>query len=81
MESLYDLAGGNPAVDAAFNNNCIPACIVATCSCTQPDSQYWSSTSVALNTVFAWVAFSNGGVNFDHKTFSTASVRAVRSGL
>jgi hypothetical protein len=81
LESMFDLTGGNPAVDAAFNNNCIPACLVATCSCTQPDTEYWSSTSVALSTVFAWVAFSNGGVNFDHKSFSTASVRAVRGGL
>jgi hypothetical protein len=81
LESMFDLTGGNPAVDASFDNNCVPTCPVATCSCTQPDTEYWSSTSVALNTAFAWVAFSNGGVNFDHKVFSTASVRAVRGGL
>jgi hypothetical protein len=81
LESIYDLTGGNPAVDAAFNNNCIPGCLVASCSCHPPDSQYWSSTSFGLNTAFAWTAFSNGGVSFDHKTFSTALVRAVRGGL
>ena len=81
LESMFDLTGGNPAVDAAFNNGCIPTCLVANCSCTPSDSQYWSSTSLALNTVFAWTAFTNGGVSFDHKSFSTASVRAVRGGL
>jgi hypothetical protein len=81
LESLFDLTGGNPAVDASFNNNCISGCLVANCSCTQPDSEYWSSTSLAPTPFFAWVVFSNGGVNFDHKTFSTASVRAVRGGL
>ena len=81
LESMFDLTGGNPAVDAAFNNACVPTCVVATCSCTQPDSQYWASTSLALNTAFAWTVFSNGGVSFDHKVFSTASVRAVRGGL
>jgi hypothetical protein len=82
LESLVDLDGLNPSVDAAFNNNCIPGCLVANCSCTPPDSQYWSSTTFAPTSVFAWtVFFNNGGVNFDHKTFSTASVRAVRGGL
>jgi len=81
LESMFDLAGGNPAVDAAFDTNCIPGCMVASCSCTQPDTEYWSSTTVVTSPVFAWVAFSNGGVNFDHKTFSAASVRAVRGGL
>jgi hypothetical protein len=81
LESMFDLTGGNPAVDAAFDNACVPTCVVASCSCTQPNTEYWASTSLAGNTDFAWVAFSNGGVNFDHKVFSTASVRAVRGGL
>jgi hypothetical protein len=81
LESIFDLAGGNPAVDASFNNGCVPACLVATCSCTQPDTEYWASTTLALAPAFAWTVFSNGGVSFDHKVFSTASVRAVRGGL
>jgi hypothetical protein len=81
LESMFDLTGGNPAVGASFDNGCIPACSVATCSCTEPNTEYWASTTVAPTPAFAWVVFSNGGVNFDHKTFSDASVRAVRGGL
>jgi hypothetical protein len=80
LESVFDLAGGNPAVGTSFDNGCAPACVVAACSCTEPDTEYWSSTTVAPTPAFAWVVFSNGGVNFDHEVFSTASVRAVRGG-
>jgi hypothetical protein len=83
LESLADLGGQNPSVDwAFFNNNCTPGCLVANCSCTPPDSQYWSSTSFGPTPTFAWTLFFNyGGVSFDHKVFSTAFVRAVRGGL
>jgi hypothetical protein len=76
LESLVNLQNVNPAVDAAFNTSCAASCTVTTCSCTQSNG-YWSSTTA---TSFAWfVSFDDGVIHSSGKT-STLYVRAVRGG-
>ena len=88
LQSLLDFGEADPAIDPAFNNNCgansggNPPCSVATCSCTPELAGYWSSTSVRVNPLFAWIIFFNFGIsNQAHKGFDTNYVRAVRGGL
>jgi hypothetical protein len=83
LESLVDLGRVTPAVDPAFNTACKPGCTVMTCSCTQPDMPYWSSTSYQDPTAppVAWAVDENVGiVNAFDKT-NPNHVRAVRGGL
>jgi hypothetical protein len=81
LESIIDLEQADPCVPPAFNTGCLPGCPVSACSCTTP-TYVWSSTSVALQPISAWVVhFLAGGENFGfNKTSSTALVRAVRGG-
>ena len=95
IKELYSIAVGesavgcvNPAVDAAFNNNCTPGCAVTECSC-QWSSQngdtlhYWSSTSFTdlPNGNNAWyVQFWCGGFTMVDSKGTKFSVRAVRGG-
>ncbi len=89
LQSLLDLGDQDPAVGAAFNNNCganssgNPGCLVANCSCTDGQSAgYWSSTSATPNPAFAWIVFFNFGfVGNGHKIFESHHARAVRGGL
>ena len=63
LQSIVDYQNSNPAVEAAFNTNCAAACTVTTCSCTQSDV-YWSATTYAGGTSYAWdVNFFNGFVD------------------
>ena len=79
LESLLDLENVGPAVDPAFNTGCTGGCTVTTCSCTQSD-YYWSSTTSQPSTAYAWfVGFSTGGVSADGKGYGNY-VRAVRGG-
>jgi Protein of unknown function (DUF1566) len=82
LESIIDLQHFDPCVSPAFDAACAPGCTVFTCSCTSA-SYVWSSTSVVLQTISAWVVnFNDGGENFGfNKTSSNAFVRAVRGGL
>ena len=86
LHSLTDLGRVSPAIDPAFNTSCAPSCTVTTCSCTQPDV-YWSSTTYQDDPSQAWlVDFSDGYVAENDlitgrgKTDARASVRAVRGG-
>lgn len=81
LKSLVDLGHSDPAVDPAFNNNCVAACTVLTCSCTNADN-YWSSTSApVIGPAFTWyVDFDNGFVDANNKTVALGYVRAVRGG-
>jgi len=80
LQSLVNLGTFDPAADGAFNAGCVSGCTVTSCSCTQPDS-YWSSTSLAQNPSDAWsVDFGLGDVSSVDKS-STEFVRAVRGGL
>ena len=70
----------NLAVSTAFNANCAPDCTVTTCSCTQ-SNDYWSSTTYQDIPNDAWfVNFSYGGDSANSKS-SNYYVRAVRGGL
>jgi len=80
LESIRNRGTFNPAVSAAFNTGCTPGCTVTSCSCTQSDG-YWSSSSSAYGPSLAWyVAFYYG---YSSSVFKTDGnyVRAVRGGL
>ncbi len=85
LESLVDVSQNAPAVDPVFNdtNTCTTGCTVTTCSCTQPDF-YWSSTTFLSQTVkgFAWaVDLGAGRITYYEKTPIPLFVRAVRGGV
>lgn len=79
--TLVDLTRFFPAVDPAFESNCVPGCTVLTCSCTEPIG-HWSSTSYVGNPETAWIVhFGMGDVGKDHKHRpSWFTARAVRGG-
>lgn len=71
-----------PCVDAVFNTNCVAACTVLTCSCTQPNFGHWSATTSADHLNSAWVVgFGDGSLDSTGKTTITKYARAVRGGL
>ena len=64
LKSIRDMSRSGPAIEATFVNTAT--------------NNYWSSTSYAADSTFAWyVDFSNGGVYADDKTVSLY-VRCVR---
>jgi len=80
LDTLRNYRTGWPHVYPAFNSACVPGCAVTTCSCTQPD-YYWSTTTFQGWPQDAWgVPF--GRVNTDHlnKEHDSNYARAVRSG-
>jgi hypothetical protein len=80
LQSIVDYQNPNPSVEAAFNTNCSTECTVTTCSCTQTNF-YWSSTTNADVPSAAWpVGFGNGAVFILTKA-GLDYVRAVRGGL
>jgi hypothetical protein len=81
LQSLANYGTLNPAVHAAFDNGCVAACTVTTCSCTQ-SSSYWSSTSRQFNATGAWlVSFNEGVVNVvSFNKPNPSYVRGVRGG-
>ena len=80
LQSLINYQNNAPAVSAAFNADCLPDCTATTCSCTQADF-YWSSTTVSTNPSSAWyVVFNLGNVSISNKV-SSHHVRAVRGGV
>jgi hypothetical protein len=77
----------NPAVEPAFNNNCMPGCTVTTCSCqwssVHNSLYYWSSTSYTdpPSDNNAWdVLFWCGAWTEARSKFTKLGVRAVRGG-
>lgn len=75
----YEAPLPGPAVASAFNTNCTPGCTTATCSCTNADA-YWTSTTYVGSPAFAWyVFFVDGNVLANPKT-NGGYVRAVRTG-
>ena len=79
LETIVNLQNSVPAVDASFDTGCVTGCSVTTCSCTQSDD-YWSSTTQNLNPFNAWfVSFNTGVVNAGGKN-NGVYVRAVRGG-
>jgi hypothetical protein len=82
LDSLVDAGRVAPAVDAAFNTDCIPRCTIMTCSCTQLD-YYWTSTTYQDLPTFAWAVDCNTGIvnAFEKIPDIKYPVRAVRGGL
>ena len=79
LQSLADYGLVGPAIDPAFNASCAASCTVLTCSCTQSDF-YWSSTTYQGLPAYAWfVDFLDGSVGAYGKSFSVY-VRGVRGG-
>ena len=75
-----------PAVESAFNTNCVAGCTVTTCSCTQSVAcSYWSSTTFQGFPTLAWeVFFAQGGVGGGLNKSGLggeACARAVRGGV
>ncbi len=80
LQSLAKYLKVKPAVDQVFNTSCRPGCTVLTCSCTQPRSGYWSSTTSQEDSGAAWaVYFDDGSAHYGSQT-SILYVRAVRDG-
>jgi cysteine-rich repeat protein len=77
----YEIGASGPAVAAAFNTGCTPGCTVTSCSCTQSNN-YWSSSSYAIIPSNAWNVFFYDGISSHliSKTAGTDYVRAVRGG-
>jgi hypothetical protein len=79
LESILNLQNVNPAVGTAFNTSCAASCTVLTCSCTQ-SNYYWSSTTYQNVPGYAWyVYYYDGYVNGTNK-HNYYYVRAVRGG-
>jgi len=75
----YEVPFPGPSIPAAFSSGCTPGCTTSTCSCTNSDL-YWTSTTYVGSPDFAWyVYFVDGNVLANSKT-SGGYVRAVRSG-
>lgn len=53
LATLVNFSAYNPAVDPIFNNNCLPGCTLADCSCTN-QAPYWSSTTAQSTPQNAW---------------------------
>jgi hypothetical protein len=82
LQSIVDYGRWVPAVAPAFNGaSCGASCTDMTspaCSCTQ--NYYWSSTTSAYSSYYAWLVYFHGGyVRFDDKSLNNY-VRAVRGG-
>ncbi len=79
LETLRNLEVAAPAAFPEFNTGCTGGCTVTTCSCTQPDF-HWSSTTTQSFVPDAWlVHFSAGTSSGGMKTFPRHA-RAVRAG-
>ncbi len=78
LMSLIDYNRTAPAVDPAFETDCIEGCTVTECSCVAPAS-YWSSTSLRSFPSHSWhVSFEFGYVEEIDRT-TEYFVRAVRT--
>jgi len=70
----------NPCVPAAFNTSCTAGCASTACSCTR-SYYYWSATTGAGYSDYAWILYFNGGGASNGLKTSYYYVRAVRGGL
>jgi hypothetical protein len=79
LQSIMHYQQSVPAVGPAFNTSCSSGCTVLTCSCTN-GNEWWSSSSAVLNPGDGWW----GSFLFGHVSFSPKGtglrVRAVRGG-
>jgi len=75
----HEIPYPGPTVAAAFNAGCMPGCTVTSCSCTQPN-YYWSSSSFAASPKLAWNVLFYSGYRTPNAKMSILFVRAVRGG-
>jgi len=82
LMTLLFHGGTEPALAAAFDTGCAPACTVLTCSCKgNASANFWASTTYALSPSGAWVFdFQTGYSYAASKTSFSLNVRAVRGG-
>ena len=79
LDSLVALNATGTSVPSAFNTGCTAGCTIFSCSCTQAEA-YWTSSTYQNNPQLAWfVYFVGGSVNAAYKT-ENIYVRAVRLG-
>jgi len=79
LDSIVNLQNDGPAVSPAFDTGCVSRCTVMTCSCTQSDF-YWSSSSFANFPRNAWFVSFNDGYDLANTKAYNFHVRAVRGG-
>lgn len=79
--SVSGCGSGVPCVPPGFNTGCVAGCMAISCSCTQAE-RYWSSTSIVGNLPFpsAWGIFFRTGEVTGIDKASAFFVRAVRDG-
>jgi hypothetical protein len=81
LRTLLNMGASQPATWSVFDTNCTPGCTALTCSCTQPD-WYWSSTTYEDTKSEAWfVDFYGGYTDTVDKDADNNFVRAVRGGM
>lgn len=77
LQSLTNAELENPAAASIWETACDGGCTVLTCSCTE-NNNYWTSTTYAASVALAWgIDFSDGSVNNLGKS-ALRRVRAVR---
>jgi len=77
--SIRNLENVGPATYSAFNTGCLASCTVTTCSCTQSDF-HWSSTTYQLTPANAWGVNFSAGLQFAVTKNNSEFVRGVRGG-
>jgi hypothetical protein len=80
VQGIMRYGSVNPALDTAFNNGCVTACTVLTCSCTRSVG-YWTSTTYQWTPNLAWLGQFYAGLLDAGTKSSPYCVRAVRGGL
>lgn len=79
LDSLVNLGVVNPSTFSAFNDSCVAACTVTTCSCTEPGI-YWSSSTYENGKSQAWWVGFFAGESGGTSKATSRQVRAVRAG-
>lgn len=80
LRTLLNMGERQPATYSIFDTACEEGCTVLTCSCTQSD-WYWSSTTYEETHSDAWfIDFYNGYTDTISKSVDNNYVRAVRGG-
>ena len=79
LQSIVNYGAVTPAVSPAFNTGCVASCTVTSCSCTQSD-YYWSSTTLVPRPDLAWLVLFGYGDVYNGSKGGGFYVRAVRDG-
>lgn len=79
LESIVNRGTHTPSISGPFHTSCSASCTVTTCSCTQSDLHFSSSSGVGGPTSAWGVNFGSGSVLAEPKA-NTNRVRAVRGG-